>query len=127
MSEIVLDTNVVIHFFRGEKSIQELLNPFPIWYLPVTVVGELLFGAYNSTHVDKNLANYRSFFEQVIILSPDTEIADSYARIRIELKKIGRPIPENDIWIAATAQAKSLPLATLDKHFSSIQNLELIR
>ncbi|MEM6767688.1 MAG: type II toxin-antitoxin system VapC family toxin [Bacteroidota bacterium] len=125
MGEVVLDTNAIIHFFKGDRSIQELLKSFSTWYLPTTVVGELLFGAYNSTHVEKNLATYRSFFDQVIILSPNDEIVVSYAQIRLELKRIGKPIPENDIWIAATAKAKGLPLATLDKHFSSIKNLEL--
>ncbi|MEM8901935.1 MAG: PIN domain-containing protein, partial [Bacteroidota bacterium] len=100
MNGVVLDTNVVIHYFKGDNSIQDLLNPFPIWYLPVIVVGELLYGVYNSTQVEKNIATYQSFFEQTNILSPNNEIADSYAQIRLELKRIGKPIPENDIWIA---------------------------
>jgi tRNA(fMet)-specific endonuclease VapC len=53
-------------------------------------------------------------------------VADTYARIRLQLKKRGKPIPENDIWIAATCIVNTIPLYTLDKHFKEVSDLILV-
>ena len=45
--------------------------------------------------------------------------------VRKELKDKGTPIPENDIWIAATCMIYEIPLATNDKHFNNIIGLTL--
>ena len=60
------------------------------------------------------------------IIPLDDAVCVSYAKIKLELKKKGRPIPDNDIWIAACAHAYGLPVATFDQHFSEISQIELI-
>jgi tRNA(fMet)-specific endonuclease VapC len=55
------------------------------------------------------------------------ETADQYGQIRLRLKAKGRPIPENDIWIAATALRYGLALVTRDDHFQEVDNLNLVR
>ena len=45
--------------------------------------------------------------------------------VRFELTKLGTPIPENDIWIAAICLQHALPVATLDHHFSQVPNLQI--
>ena len=52
--------------------------------------------------------------------------AEHYSNIFLQLKKSGKPIPTNDIWIAASAMENGMPLATFDKHFSNIQGLLLV-
>ena len=52
--------------------------------------------------------------------------AEHYSNIAIQLKKSGKPIPTNDIWIAASAMENGMPLATFDKHFSNFQGLLLV-
>jgi tRNA(fMet)-specific endonuclease VapC len=60
------------------------------------------------------------------VLGATVQTAEVYARIRFELKQAGRPIPENDIWIAAICLEHGLPLATHDQHFAAIANLQVI-
>jgi len=39
----------------------------------------------------------------------------------------GRPIPENDVWIAALARQHDLVLVTRDEHFAEVDGLTLAR
>lgn len=54
------------------------------------------------------------------------EIAERYTEIRRELKTAGKPIPTNDLWIAASARAHGMPLATRDAHFHAVRGLQII-
>ena len=125
MERIALDTNVVIGYFQGDTDLREKLQKIPVWCLPVTVVGELLFGAYNAAKQEENLIRYQAFIDRTEILGIDVSTAEAYARIRLQLKRSGRPIPENDIWIAATTISHGLPLATRDKHFNAVKGLAM--
>jgi tRNA(fMet)-specific endonuclease VapC len=66
-------------------------------------LGELTYGALNSHSVDANLANLEKLRTRCRFVPVDEAIVREYGRIRLALKKKGRPIPENDVWIAATA------------------------
>jgi tRNA(fMet)-specific endonuclease VapC len=57
------------------------------------------------------------------VLACDAETAQHYGRIRNVLLAKGRPIPENDIWIAASARQHGLTLVTRDGHFGSVEDL----
>lgn len=57
----------------------------------------------------------------------DERVAVRYATVRAELKRIGRPLPENDIWIAAVCLEERLPLLTADHHFESVPGIDLRR
>ena len=46
-------------------------------------------------------------------------------KVKDELRQKGRPIPENDIWIAAIAREHKLVLATRDKHFDQVEGLKV--
>lgn len=124
--EVALDTNVVIAFLNGDEATLKAIQHIDIVYLPITVVGELLFGALNSTRAKVNLPKFQAFIDNCETLNINELIANEYANIRLELKKIGKPIPENDIWIAATCKINNLPLMTRDKHLTYVENLDLI-
>jgi tRNA(fMet)-specific endonuclease VapC len=59
------------------------------------------------------------------VLVCDVETARHYGRVRNELRRKGRPIPENDIWIAATARQHDLILVTRDPHFDEVEGLPI--
>ena len=59
------------------------------------------------------------------ILAISAQTADFYAKLRLELKVKGKPIPENDLWIVALCLEHHTPLATQDGHFKWIDNLVL--
>jgi tRNA(fMet)-specific endonuclease VapC len=91
--EFALDTSVAIRFLNGDVAITERVLALPEIILPVIVVGELLFGAENSTRPLKNLPRYLEFISACVVLPLTRETATIYARTRLLLKRKGRPIP----------------------------------
>ncbi len=94
-------------------------------FVSSTALGELYYGARKSAHATANLARIEQFAAAVEVLSIDALTAQLYGQIRDRLRLKGRPIPENDIWIAATAIQHSLPLATRDDHFKEVDALAI--
>ena len=122
---VAIDTNIAIAYLKHELILPNGVD-VEDFLLPVTVVGELLFGAANSGRPAENLRAYRSFIRDLRALSLDALAAEHYAEIRLALKQKGRPIPENDMWIAAICRAHDVPLLTFDKHFGEITGLALL-
>lgn len=89
-------------------------------------VGELLFGAAKSSRQHENRLAIESFISQNTVLQLDFETALAYGSLKLQLKQQGTPIPENDIWIAASAIRWKLPLVTLDTHFQHIAGLSIV-
>ncbi len=87
------------------------------------VLGELYYGALKSTRVEVNLARLDEFARSSTVLVCDTETARHYGQIKSKLRERGRPIPENDIWIAAVAIQHRFVLATRDEHFDEVEGL----
>ena len=125
MDTTALDTNIAIDLLNGNEDILHRYEKYTSLYLPVTVCGELLYGALNSNNSRKNLSKYHGFISNCTILNINSAIAEQYAAIRKGLKEKGTPIPENDIWIAATCMVYEIPLGTNDKHFGNIDGLKL--
>jgi tRNA(fMet)-specific endonuclease VapC len=127
MKRVALDTNVAVDLLNGDETVLARLKQYDMIYLPVTVSGELLFGAKNSKNREINLENFRKFISSCEELAVNNLVAEEYSDIRLALKKKGRPIPENDVWIAAICIANDLEFLTRDSHFSSIEGLKLAR
>jgi tRNA(fMet)-specific endonuclease VapC len=125
--EIALDTSVAIRFLNGDTTIAERVLALPEIVLPIVVVGELLFGAENSTRPLQNLPHYLEFMEACVVVPLDRETAAMYARTRLALKRKGRPIPMNDIWIAAQCLEHGWVLVTDDTDFDYVDGLSLER
>jgi tRNA(fMet)-specific endonuclease VapC len=126
MNGSVVDANVIIKMLHNEKAALEMLAKIDEAFIPVVVAGELFYGAYKSSNPEKNMALFQNVLAQFEVLPIGLEIANSYALIKAELKKTGKPIPENDLWIAATAHAYNLPLATFDAHFANVPQITLV-
>src|SRR5262249_491531 len=71
-----------------------------------------------------NLEAVQKLQERCRVLPVDEATAAIYADVRVALKALGRPIPENDVWIAAVCVQHSIPLATRDTHFESVKRLQ---
>jgi tRNA(fMet)-specific endonuclease VapC len=124
---VLLDTTIVIDHLRARSpALGERLSQTTTLYLPVTALGELLYGAYKSAFKTKALAQIENFSQLCAILGVDQHTAGYYGRLSEELSRLGKLIPQNDIWIAAIALEHNLPLATPDQHFSSVPGLTLI-
>ena len=119
----LLDTNIVIAIFAREASVQTGLANAAEVFISSVVVGELYYGAYKSTRVADNIAKIDEFAARNMVLGCDVGTAQEYGQIKNELRAKGKPIPENDIWIAATARQHKLTLVTRDGHFGEVDGL----
>jgi tRNA(fMet)-specific endonuclease VapC len=124
---ISFDTNAVIRLFKKESRVIEIIASHSLVCLPVPVVGELLYAARNSAKAEENLKTHNEFIDACAILNISRESADCYSRIRFQLKEKGRPIPENDLWIASICLEQGIPLCTFDCHFDNIEDLTIVR
>lgn len=94
-------------------------------FVPVIVVGELRYGAYKSSNAERNMQQLELFLSNCKLINLNDTTANFYGKIKAELLKKGKPIPENDIWIAAVAQQYHFPLFTTDSHFTEVNDLML--
>ena len=124
--EFLLDTNIVIAIFASEAKVLRKLRRATI-FIPTIVVGELVFGALKSVRVEKNLARIDEFVSANSVLLCDLDTARQYGKIKEQLRSKGRPLPENDIWIAAIALQYDLTLVSRDQHFEEIDDLKLTK
>jgi len=91
--EIALDSTTAIRYLNGDSVVVAKATALPTVVLPLIVVGELLFGAENSTRPLENLIHYLEFIDACIVVPMGRESAVSYSRTRRTLKYKGRPIP----------------------------------
>ena len=117
-----LDTSAYSCFKRGDPQVVELIDRAEWVGVPATTIGELQCGFLQGARLVKNEAELRQFLHSPVVevLTIDESVARIYADIVTDLKKKGRPIPTNDIWIAAAAARSGAPVLTYDPHFKLI-------
>lgn len=125
-SKVLLDTNIVIELFKGDQKILQFLDKQQNVFIATAVLAELYLGACRSANEQKHMEQIRQFLLRCIVLNADQATAEACAKVKAALLMKGMPIPENDIWIAATALQYNLPLYTNDRHFSAIDNITLV-
>lgn len=124
-NRILLDTNIISAWLKGESIIADKIDKSSEIYIPINVLGELFYGAQYSTNVQANIANIAKVVDRYEVINTNQDTAALYGSIKAALKRKGRPIPENDIWIATIAQQHELTLITRDKHFNEIEGLSI--
>lgn len=124
-NKFLMDTNAIIALQRDNDALKKLLSTASDVFVPAIAVGELYYGAYKSRRVEDNRKNVASFIANRFVLNVDVNTADIYGQVKQILRTKGRPIPENDIWIAALSIQYDLTLITADAHFNEVDNLKL--
>jgi len=127
MKHLLIDTNVYVAFKRNNSNISEVLRQADSITLNIVVIAELLAGFKGGMREAINRKELDQFLDspRVELLTLDESSADFFALVFNNLKTIGKPIPTNDIWIAASAMQYGRTLVTLDSHFSYIAGLSL--
>jgi tRNA(fMet)-specific endonuclease VapC len=122
---ILLDTNAYSAFKQGKPEALEILAHAPLIGLDSIALGELLGGFAGGTREAWNRQQLEEFCSsrRVQRILVDERTAEHYAMISVDLKRKGRPIPTNDMWIAASALRHDLALFTYDGHFKDIFGL----
>ncbi len=126
-SGFLLDSNVIVAAFEEEAGVLDRLRRTPTEqiFIPAVALGELYFGAMKSRRVGENLERLEDFAAASNVLPVDETAARFYGEVRNGLRRIGHPIPENDIWIAAIALRHGLALVTRDSHFGHVAELRI--
>lgn len=127
MKQILLDTNFYVAFKRKQEPALDRLRQVEYIGVSTIVLGELLSGFRCGSRETENRRELDQFLDspRVEVLSIDEETVEFYAGVFRALRDKGRPIPSNDLWIAATSLRHGLALATLDEHFRYIDGLLL--
>jgi len=124
---ILLDTNVVIAFFNGNKEILERIQAeIDKISLSALVIAELNYGAKASQKAKENLEKLDRFLDIVKVVPFNLECAKIFGTIKSKLRKLGKPTGEMDALIAATAISHKATLITGNrKHFENIESLKI--
>jgi tRNA(fMet)-specific endonuclease VapC len=123
----LLDTNIIIALIANDSDLTDRLKEADEIFIPSIVIGELYYGACKSSRAKANVAQIDQFAAKNVALSCDSETARWYGEVKDRLRQKGRPIPENDIWIAAIALQHDLTLITRDVHFREVEGLKIER
>jgi tRNA(fMet)-specific endonuclease VapC len=123
---VLVDTNVVIAYFRGDKVVHPHFAGVTPVYLPWVVLGELHFGAQRAQRRLEQLAYIHDLLKYAVVLFADQDTTEVYGQVKAELARLGKAIPDNDLWIAAVARQHDLPLATRDAHFKQVPGLKTV-
>ncbi len=126
IGKLALDTNAVIAYREGISEVCKLVEEADVIILPVTVIGELLYGALNSTKTMNNEKFVHEFAGYSLVMQIYESVAARYAKVRFDLKRRGNPIPDNDIWIAAACLNLKVPILSRDDHFKLVPGLNVI-
>lgn len=117
---MIFDTNALLAAADEHPAILAIIARANELALPVIVLGEYRYGIAQS----RNRSDYENWLRRLLpdctVLDINEETTRYYASINLELKRLGKPVPTNDLWIAALGQQHSLPILSRDQHFDSI-------
>jgi predicted nucleic acid-binding protein len=123
---LILDTNALSAFFDGEPEIGAILGSQHRAAIPVIVLGEFRYGIMGSRHRNAYEEWLNAHLRHFDLLAITAETTVPYAALRATLKRLGRPFPANDAWIAALAVQYRLPILSRDEHFDDLPGVQRI-
>jgi tRNA(fMet)-specific endonuclease VapC len=123
---VILDTNALSAMAEGDRALEPILRSASGIAIPSIVLGEYRYGIRQSRHRAEYESWLKGSVKNCMVLNVDADTAEEYAHVREELKRIGRPIPGNDVWIAAIARQYGWPVISRDKHFDFVAKLKRI-
>lgn len=128
MTRFALDTNAYRALRDNHQKVVSLVVNANLVALPIVVLGELYHGIEKGLKKNNNLLWLNDFLlsENTSVLHVDQDTARIFGEISAELSAIGKPIQQNDIWIAAICKQQRYPLITADKGFNHIKGLDVI-
>ena len=120
---MILDTNALSAYLGGTPEAVGIVSEARELAIPVIVAGEFAFGIAQSRHRKAYERSLQRMLDRCTVLDIGIETARHYAAIRLELKAAGKPIPANDVWIAALSRQHAMPVMSRDSHFDFVGGL----
>lgn len=128
IARLAIDTNAYSALDKNNSEVVKAIKEAGIIGLPIIVMGELYFGFDNGNRRELNIQDFNHFMEleNLEILHLNEETARIFGEVSAELAAVGKPIQQNDIWIAALCKQYRYTLITADKGFGHIKGLDTI-
>ena len=125
---IAIDTNAYSALMAGDENVASQLAGAKLVIVPIAVLGELHDGFKNGLRAAFNERKLREFLDLANVETPGitAKTAEIYATIKNYLREQGRPVPTNDIWIAAQALENHAVILTFDKHFAFMEECGVV-
>ena len=123
---MILDTNAVSALLSGDPELGHVLANEDKHHLPVIVIGEYWFGIAGSLQRNRLNSIFQKLIRESFVLNVDQGTGETYAQIRFDLKEKGRPLPDNDIWIAALARRHDIRIVSRDVHFDDVDGVRRV-
>lgn len=120
---LILDTNALSAVVDAQPGIAEALGREDVVAIPVIVLGEYRFGIAQARRPEQHERWLLESLPAYRVLDITADSARCYAEVRTELKIAGRPIPSNDLWIAALCRQYRMPVLSRDRHFDYVRGL----
>ena len=122
---LLFDTNAYTQLENGHAGVERLVDDAAKIFISTVMLGELLHGFRHGSRFAQNMAKLERFLAapRVSVVDVSQTTADRYGRITTALRRKGKPIPTNDIWIAAHALETGADLVSFDGHFEHIDGL----
>lgn len=125
----MLDTNICIYIAKNHpKNVLQKFQKLSVGEVGMSTItyGELMFGCQKSKYTKKTKAMIKQLASLVPVLPIPIEAGEVYGEIRSKLKAVGKPIGNNDLWIAAHAISMNLTFVSNNlKEFARIKKLKL--
>ncbi|HEV2202350.1 MAG TPA: type II toxin-antitoxin system VapC family toxin [Bryobacteraceae bacterium] len=121
---MILDTNSLSAFADDAPAAVAAVGRAEEVFIPAIVLGEYTYGIAHSTRQREYEAWLEQFLAVCVVLDVTRRTTVWYSDIRSELRRIGKPIPANDVWIAALCREHNLPLLSRDGHFDRVKGLK---
>lgn len=128
MNSLVLDTNVLIPLLYDASGFVATARNYDKVIVSATVLGEYRAGLFATKAGERNRKALEEYLASPSVRTvPITDrTAELYAKVYQALRREGTPIPQNDMWIAASALEHGADLATRDEHFRHVPLLTVI-
>lgn len=129
MPDYFIETSSIIGYVNGDKKVISQINDFggklTSSYICLAELYEGIYRGRDKVLIEKIILDFFKSLSQIYTV--DLEVAKTFAKIRIDLKKRGEIIEDIDILIAATCIVNNLSLVTANvKHFSRIPGLQIL-
>jgi tRNA(fMet)-specific endonuclease VapC len=123
---MIVDTNALTAAADDDPAVIAILTRARQMAIPVIVLGEYRYGIAQSRHSAAYENWLAGLLRDCAVLDINEPTTQHYAQITLDLRSKGKPIPTNDLWIAALCLQHSLPLLSRDRHFDQVRGLKRI-
>lgn len=123
---MILDTNAISALADADPDIAQVLGDTTDAALPFIAYAEFRYGLHGSSRPEIGMQQLARLAKNLPLLFPDFDTLEIYALLKDQLKRNGRKIPDNDLWIAALAQQHDMPILSQDRHFDHVPGIQRI-